>query len=128
MPAGTPWECRFEKPSAFYDDHMLPVLDESGREKGLYQRNDIWTVYRSIKCSTDGWKTWVSDTGAYVFSRRQLEGKPSQADLGLNHVKDGAKVLVSVVLKPCSAEDRYPDCRRLSSLPVVPMSGSAGSK
>jgi hypothetical protein len=130
MPAGSPWECRFGKPSAFHDDGMLPVADESGRNTGLYRRDDTWRVYRSIECSSDRWKTWVSDAGAYIFFERRLEGKPSQAGVGLNHAKDGARVLVSVVLKPCSSEDRHPDCRRLSSLPIVPLTsaGAADSK
>jgi len=130
MPAGIPWECRFGKPDAFHDDGMLPVADQNGRQTGVFQRDDTWRVYRSIECSSDRWKTWVSDAGAYVFFDRGLQGTPSQADLGLNYVREGARVLVSVVLKPCSSEDRHPDCRRLSALPIVPIApaGTADSK
>lgn len=123
LPGATPWRCRWQAVSAFRDRTMLAVVDERGQDTGLFKKVEEHRVFRSLRCSTDGFKTHSSHTGMYFFQNGKLGSEPSQAQMHLYAtLPDDSVSDISVELRACPLSGPQP---LFCPTQVAPLAGKA---
>jgi hypothetical protein len=111
MPQGTPWKCRWEGVHVYRDRALLRNTQFVRDDHPAYFETIV--VYRSLWCSTDGFKTAISHTGSYSISDGRLGVDPSYAEANLRWIgADGYGNRVLVEMRPCplTASPQLPLC------------------
>jgi len=102
MPQATPWQCKWLGVSAYRDRDMLAAVDGTGQPTGAYERHETVVVSRTLRCSSDGFKTSMSHAGSYVVYDGRIAADRSQAQAHLSWTKaNGGEDDISIELRPC---------------------------